>query len=104
MNSVLGPFHAFARVYLDDVIIFSKSAEEHAEHVRSVLEALRKNELRLNPDKCVFGVKQTLSRNYFPGACSVDGSRGDGARQGGGGAAMAYPYNQETAAIVSWVR
>ena len=58
MNSILGPFQKFARVYLDDVIIFSRTEEEHVEHVKAVLGALRKNGLRLNPQKCVFGVHE----------------------------------------------
>ena len=58
MNSILGPFQKFARVYLDDVIIFSRTEEEHVEQVKAVLGALRKNGLRLNPQKCIFGVHE----------------------------------------------
>ena len=56
MDKVLRAFRGFVLVYLDDVLIFSKSTEEHAQHVRQVLAALRENGLYLHPDKCVFGV------------------------------------------------
>ena len=41
-------------VYLDDIMIFSKTAEEHEKHVRQVLERLRQNKLYLNKKKCKF--------------------------------------------------
>ena len=32
-------------VYLDDILVFSKNEEEHAEHLRLVLEKLREHQL-----------------------------------------------------------
>ena len=41
-------------VYIDDVIVFSPSMEQHVEHVRQVLDRLAKHQLRLNAEKCEF--------------------------------------------------
>ena len=54
MNRVLAPHRAYAVVYLDDVLVFSDSEEEHATHLQAVLEALRLNNLRLSAKKCIF--------------------------------------------------
>ena len=41
-------------VYLDDIIIFSKNAEEHANHVKLVADRLRAFNLKVNLKKCKF--------------------------------------------------
>src|SRR6202167_1497175 len=41
-------------IYLDDIVIWSDSVEQHTEHVRMVLAALRKAKLYCNPKKCHF--------------------------------------------------
>ncbi|KAF4332523.1 gag polymerase env poly [Fusarium beomiforme] len=41
-------------VYLDDILIFSKTREEHTEHVRVILERMRQAELYAKPSKCTF--------------------------------------------------
>ena len=41
-------------VYLDDILIFTKTEEEHAQAVRWVLQVLKKNKLFLHPEKCEF--------------------------------------------------
>jgi hypothetical protein len=42
----------FALAYLDDIIIFSQTKEEHEKHVNQVLEALNDRDLRVAPEKC----------------------------------------------------
>ena len=41
-------------VYLDDILVYSNSEEEHLKHLRLVLEALRKHKLYARPQKCSF--------------------------------------------------
>jgi hypothetical protein len=41
-------------VYIDDILVFSKDADSHAEHVEWVLSQLRANGYYANPDKCEF--------------------------------------------------
>ena len=58
MNKVLNGLH-FTLAYLDDVIIFSKSAEQHLKHIQIVLTRLKQAKLRLKRRKCLF-FKQEL--------------------------------------------
>ena len=48
-----------ALIYIDDVIIFSKSANDHLKHIEEVFSRLRDANLKLNPKKCEFA-KQEL--------------------------------------------
>ena len=45
----------FTCVYIDDILVFSKSWEEHIMHIVLVLTALEKAGLSANPDKCYGG-------------------------------------------------
>ena len=44
----------YVLVYLDDIMIYSKTPEEHLQHIREVLERLRDHKLYLNGDKCKY--------------------------------------------------
>ena len=49
MNKVFWPFiGSFVVVYLDDILIYCKTSEEHLIHVKQALETLQANKLQLN--------------------------------------------------------
>jgi hypothetical protein len=43
-------------IYIDDVVVKSKSYKEHLTDLRKTLECTRKHGLKMNPNKCAFGV------------------------------------------------
>ena len=45
-------------VFIDDLTVFSKTAEEHAQRLENVLQRLDRSNLQLHPGKCVFGQPQ----------------------------------------------
>jgi hypothetical protein len=44
----------FVVVFIDDILIFSKTEEEHEKHLRMILEKLRSNQLYAKFSKCEF--------------------------------------------------
>ncbi|GBG70821.1 hypothetical protein CBR_g8121 [Chara braunii] len=67
----------FVVVYLDDILIFSKSAEEHAQHVEIVLSLLRQHKYKVNLEKCEFGRTKIL---YLGHEVSAEGIRPEDAK------------------------
>jgi hypothetical protein len=59
MTQILREFiDVFVQVYLDDILIYSASEDEHVSHVRQVLEVLRREELKCSGAKCAFGLTE----------------------------------------------
>lgn len=57
MNDVLRDMlNRYVFVYLDDILIFSRSKEQHIHHVQSVLQRLLENSLYVKAEKCEFHV------------------------------------------------
>ncbi|GJZ14813.1 putative reverse transcriptase domain-containing protein [Tanacetum coccineum] len=55
MNRVFHEFlDKFVIVFIDDILVFSKSKEEHEEHLRTVLQILRQEKLYAKFSKCEF--------------------------------------------------
>ena len=75
-------------VYLDDILIFTKTLEEHQKVVRRVMEVLQKYGLSLKPEKCEF---ERTSVEYLGVVVSHDSVR------------MAYSVKQERSPIVPGV-
>jgi len=48
--------HKDLEVYINDMVIMTKTQEEHVEALDRFMARVRKYNLRLNPKKCVFGV------------------------------------------------
>ena len=57
MDAILGDL-PYCFVYLDDILVFSSSQEEHMEHLKQVFELLAENGLVVNRAKCVLGVTE----------------------------------------------
>ena len=59
MDQTLSPYLGqFARVYLDDVLVYSKDMYQHLQHLDCILGALQRDGLRANPAKCKFAIKE----------------------------------------------
>ena len=59
MDRVLAGFHwETCLFYLDDIIVFSSTWEEHLARLREVFERLRHAKLKLGPTKCTFAAKE----------------------------------------------
>lgn len=72
VNSVLKAFlDHFVVVYLDDILIYSKTEEEYIQHVKSVLAALTAASLFVKLEKCNFHAKQVEFLGYIIGVQGV---------------------------------
>ncbi|CAC5410016.1 unnamed protein product [Mytilus coruscus] len=61
-----------ALVYIDDILIFSKTFEDHLNHLQQEFSNLREANLKLNPEKCKF---TTRTIKYLGHVISKDGIR-----------------------------
>jgi len=59
INDVLFDYlHQFCQIYLDDIIIYSKTLKKHKRHVRLILHRLWETDLQMNINKCKFHVQK----------------------------------------------
>ena len=54
ISKAIGHCSNFAANYLDDIILFSRTAEDHLDHLEKVFTALQQAELKIKPSKCEF--------------------------------------------------
>lgn len=52
MAEILSPCRHFTLVYIDDIVIFSKTFDDHIKHLNQVLSILAHHNFKLNPPKC----------------------------------------------------
>jgi hypothetical protein len=65
MNKVLRSFISkFVVVYFDDILIYSKSFDEHIKHLRAVFGALCETRLFANLEKCTFCTDRVVFLSY----------------------------------------
>ncbi|KAI3739445.1 hypothetical protein L2E82_29849 [Cichorium intybus] len=59
MNRVCKPYlDKFVIVFIDDILIYSRTKEEHGQHLRIILELLRQEKLYANFSKCEFWIRK----------------------------------------------
>ena len=51
MNDIFNPYSSFTIVYIDDVLVFSKTIEEHFKHLKTFLFVIEKNGLAVSATK-----------------------------------------------------
>ena len=61
MNKIFTPYlDSFTVVLIDDVLVYSKSREEHEQHLRTSLQLLCDNQLYVKLSKCKFWLEQVV--------------------------------------------
>lgn len=76
-DTLLNYLDVFCSAYIDDILIYSNSEEEHIEHVKKVLARLREAGLNADIKKCEFHVPKTKFLGFIVG---VDGIEVDPAK------------------------
>ena len=59
-------------VYIDDMLIKSRKAEDHLAHMEQVFEVLNRYEMKLNPDKCTFGDLAGKFLGHLVTSCRIE--------------------------------
>jgi hypothetical protein len=71
MNNVFMDYlDKFVVVFIDDILIYSQSEEEHVDHLRKVLQRLREHQLYAKLSKCEFWIHEGLFLGHI---INIDG-------------------------------
>lgn len=72
MNTVLAPFlRVFVVVFIDDVLIYSKTWEDHLQHLEAVFKVLQQNQFYVKLSKCAFARQELSYLGHVIGAEGV---------------------------------
>ena len=75
MNRVFRPYlNQFVVVFIDEILVYSRDEQEHEQHLKIVLQTLRKKKLYTKLSKCDFWLKEVLFLGYI---VSAEGIRVD---------------------------
>ena len=75
MNRVFRPYvNQFVVVFIDDIPVYSKDAQEHEQHLKIVLQTLREKKLYAKLNKCDFWLKEV---SFLGHIVSTEGMRVD---------------------------
>ena len=74
MNRIFRPYlDQFVIVFIDDIIIYSGSGEEHADHLRIILQTLREHRLYAKLSKCQFWLDSVVFFFFLGHIVSAEG-------------------------------
>ena len=71
INKAIGHCSDFAANYLDDIIVFSRTAEDHMEHLEKIFEALQVADLKIKVSKCEFFKKHVSYLGFLIGETGI---------------------------------
>nr|KYP50295.1 Retrovirus-related Pol polyprotein from transposon 17.6 [Cajanus cajan] len=78
MNQIFHPYlDEFVVVFIDDILVYSKTKEEHEEHLKVILQTLRERQLYAKLSKCEFWLEEVsfLGHVISSGGIAVDPSK-----------------------------
>src|SRR3954468_20211601 len=64
--------HKEIEVYVNDMIAKSNTEEEHLVHLQKLFDRLKKFKLRLNPNKCIFGVRSSKLLSFIVSSKGIE--------------------------------
>ena len=71
INKAIGHCSDFAANYLDDIIVFSRTAEDHMLHLEAIFKALQVTDLKIKVSKCEFFKKHIAYLGFLIGETGI---------------------------------